>query len=220
MVRPTDLPSTLRRAPVARFASFRTLSALLGIGSSQADRWVLALVAAPLFLADYDMALRFAALPTAFVGAVFVGIVAESAAAADDDDRHSLVRRYTARVAGVVTVLSLAVVVGVVIVGALGILPLSRQLLLILGMALLWSGTNAVTAPTTFAFVGVGAPQRELLYAAPAFACTAVGWGLSIGFDQQWLVPGALLVAVSGWSAWFVWYGTRRASFEQVIRRT
>ncbi len=213
VTRPTDLPTAARRAPVARFASFRTMSALLGIGSSQADRWVLALVAAPLFLADYDTALRFAALPAAFVGAVFVGIVAESAAAPDDDDRHSLVRRYTARVAGVVTALSLAVAVGVVLLGTLGLVPLSRQLLLILGMALVWSGTNAVTAPTTFAFVGVGAPQKELLYAAPAFACTALGWVLAIWVDQQWLVPGALLVAVSTWSAWFVHYGTRRASY-------
>ena len=209
-VRPTRFPSSPDHLPVARFAVFRTLSALMGAGSSQADRWVLAVVAGQLFLADYDLALRFAVLPGAVVGAVFVGIVAEAAAAHGAPARRALVARYTRRVAVTAAVLSVGTLAGVIVLGLVGLVPVTPRLVTVLVMALVWSGINAATAPTTFAFIGVGLPQAELRYAAPALLTAAAGWVLAVVLDNEWLVPVSLLLAVSGWSLWFIRYGARQ----------
>ncbi len=213
VLRPDRLSPTRVHAPVARFAFYRTTATVLGILSSQGDRWVLAAVAAPAFLADYDLALRFALVPLGVVGAMVAGIIAEAPATAPGVDRRRLVDRYTRRVAAIIAVLSVLDVGAVLVLGALGVVPISGQLLGILGMALVWSGANALTAPTTFAFVGIGQPQRELLYAAPTLACLGLAWALAIAVQTPWLVPVGALMAITGWSLWFTHYGRSRAAY-------
>ncbi|QKE85503.1 oligosaccharide flippase family protein [Arthrobacter sp. NEB 688] len=210
---PERVPPADGHIALGRFAGYRTASTLLAVTGSQADRWVLALVASPAFLADYDLALRFAQLPLGVAAALFAGLTSEAASTRGEDARRRLVRVATRRVGVVLAVLTLGDVLLVVGLALAGALPLDATTVGLLALAIVWSGANGLTAPTTFASIGTGHPQRELYYAAPALACTLLGWGVAVGLRQPWLVPLSTGVSVTAWSLWFVAYGTRRAGY-------
>lgn len=196
-----------------RFAGFRTSATVLALLSSQADRWVLALVATPGFLADYDLALRLAQLPVGLVGALLVGLVSETSAVDGHAARQALVRRATRTTAALVLSLTVACGAGVLLLGVLGLLPTDARFLALFALASLWLGVNAVSAPTGFASIGIGRPDRELFYSAPMVATMAVGWMAALVTHDARLVVAGALVAVTGWSIWFVHYGVHRARY-------
>jgi O-antigen/teichoic acid export membrane protein len=213
IVHPESVPSNDAHTPIGRFATYRTTATLVAVISSQADRWVLALVATPAFLADYDLALRFAQLPVGVASALLIGVISETAAVKGNEARRRLVRR-TTRQAGLLVV---PLVVGDVLVfltlGAAGLVPLSSQLLLVFFLASVWFGVNALAAPTGFASIGVAHPERELYYSVPALACTLSGWAVALALHEPWLVVISTFASVTSWSLWFVYYGTRRAQY-------
>lgn len=210
---PERVPPAAAHVALGRFAGYRTASTLLAVTGSQADRWVLALVASPAFLADYDLALRFAQLPLGVAAALVAGLTSEAASTRGDEARRRLVRVATRRVAALLLVLSAGDVLLLAGLGLVGAVPLDARVAGLVALALVWSGANGLTAPTIFASIGTGHPQRELYYAAPALTCTLAGWAAAVALDQPWLVPLATGVSVTAWSLWFVRYGTHRARY-------
>jgi len=189
--------------PARQFAVWRTATALVAIVSSQADRWVLATMDVPQFLANYDVALRIALLPTAVAVTVFAGLVAE-AASVRPTSRRPLVIRATRQIAALVALLSCGLAAAYWIAIQLGWLAPSWTLVLLFAMASVWLGVNALTAPTTMTLVATGRPGRELAYAVPSLVMATMGWALAVANGQPWLVPLSMLFAVVVWSLWFV----------------
>ncbi|WP_030527611.1 lipopolysaccharide biosynthesis protein [Phycicoccus jejuensis] len=212
-------PAAPAASPV-RFAVGRTAAALVAVVASQADRWVLVTVADPAFVADYDLALRFAALPLGLVVVLAAGLVPESASLPDGPSRRAHVRRATRLCLRAVVPLSLAVLVSVLVVGLLGLVPLSARTVLLLGLGLVWCGVSALTAPTTQTLVGVGRPQAELWYAVPSVLLAGAGWLVAVAAQSPLGVPLATGTATVVCSAAFTVYGLRFARYEPGSRPT
>lgn len=211
--RRSTLPMARPPTRVLGFASVRTLSAVLATTSSQADRWVLAAIAPATFLTNYDLALRIASLPLSLVITLFGGLIAEAADVRGGAAHRRLVRASTKRLGAILTVSS-GLGFGVVLLAlSFGAPIVTSELTLILAMALVWQGANALTAPTTFTFIGVGKPANEFRYTVPVVLCTAIGWAAAASLAEPWIVPVATLISVSTWSVWFVYYGTRVATY-------
>ena len=73
-------------AEMRRFVASKGIGSLVSIAVTQGDRWVLALLAPPEFVAVYDIAARFSGAIRAAVGSFAHGLSSEAAALADDAD--------------------------------------------------------------------------------------------------------------------------------------
>jgi O-antigen/teichoic acid export membrane protein len=213
LVHPEPLPRNDAHFPLGRFATYRTTATVVAMISSQADRWVLALVATPSFLANYDLALRFAQLPVGVASALLIGVISETAALQGNDARRQLLRRTTRQAGLLIMPLVIADAVVVTALGLAGLVPVSAELLVVFLLASVWFGVSALAAPTGFASIGVAHPERELYYSVPALACTAAGWAVALALQEPWLVVLSTFVSVTSWSLWFVYYGTQRAQY-------
>jgi hypothetical protein len=211
--RRAGLPEARPPGYLPSFASVRTLSAIMALVSSQADRWVLATLAPATFLTNYDLALRLAALPIGLVITMFGGLIAEAAEAKGTEDRRALVRSATVRVGAIVGTLSAIGFAAVVAAGSFGLQMVNPQMTLILALGLTWLGINSLTVPTTMTFIGVGRPANEFRYTVPVVICSALGWWAATITGNPWVIPWATLASVSIWSLWFVHYGTTRARY-------
>jgi len=205
-LRPLAGSATKSAVPLVAFASWRTLAAMVAVLSSQADRWVLAAFAPASFVADYDFAVRMASVPFGVVASVSGGLIAESAALMSTDVRRELISRMTRHFAAILPVLSVLDALVLLCLSWFGVVNLGIQVMGLFALALVWMGVNALTAPSTMSFVGAGKPQKELLYAVPATACSALGWAASAALDQPWLVPITTGLSLIGWSVWFIRY--------------
>lgn len=211
--RTTSLPDAIPSAHLAGFASVRTLSTMLATASSQADRWVLAWIGPASFVSSYDLAVRFAAVPLAFVMTLFSGVVAEAGAIRGTEARRSLVRSVTKRFGAVTGVLVVIGLIGVLLAGPMGLSIVDRQFVLLFVMALLWQSVNALTGPTTMTFIGSGTPANEFRYVIPTVLCNATGWAIGVWSGQPWAIPIATLTSIALWSCWYIYYGIRVARY-------
>lgn len=180
------------------YAWSRSSVSLLSLGLTQLDRWALALIATPGFLATYDVTARLASIPRFGALAVSSMLVVEGAQASSN--RLDLKRRLNKanRILGTL-----------VATGSAGVLALSLLLAkssavslaspVLLGGMLIWYGVNAMTAPVTLMAVGARLPHLELYYLVPCFLLTLGAWGIGIAMHRPLVavVMGGVVLALS-----------------------
>ena len=185
-------------------AASRVVSAVAGMVASQGDRWVLAAIATPSMLAKYDFALRMAAVPVGLIVTLFQGVTSESADRRSGLERHKLLVTTVRQMAGVVICASVATMGGVLALWRADALSVDATVVLLTGAALLWMGTNAVTAAPTLTYLGAGRPWAELAYSVPCALSLMGGWLMATATDSPLVVPAVSGIAIIGWSLWFV----------------
>ena len=185
-------------------ASSRVVSALVGVVASQGDRWVLAAIATPTFLAKYDFALRLSSVPLGLAVTLFQGVTSESAVRHKAGERHALMVSSIRHIAAVVLAMSFITLTGVLVLWRVDALSVDGTVALITVAALLWMGVNALTAAPTYTYLGAGLPWAEIAYSLPCALTLVAGW-LTVGaMGEPSLLPLVSVAAVSGWSLWFM----------------
>lgn len=150
-----------------RFAMLRTVNTLVASAVLQGDRWIVALVGGPVWLALYEVAWRFAALPRTLVQALAIHVSADVAPMTSEhrDEMTQLVRRSTTIVAAVAVLGSIAV--GVAYVAFTNLASQSSNITLFVLMVIAFSAM-AVTSPLSIAGTTVGRAAIDLPYAGLA----------------------------------------------------
>jgi O-antigen/teichoic acid export membrane protein len=172
--------------------------------ASQGDRWVLAAIATPAFLAKYDFALRLAAVPLGLAVTLFHGLTSESAALRESRQRHRLLVTAIHQASAIIIVTSIATLGGVLALLRIDILSVDLPTVILTCAALLWMGTNAVTAVATYTYLGAGRPWAELAYSIPCAVTLATGWITVAALHAPLLLIVVNAGAVSGWSLWYL----------------
>jgi O-antigen/teichoic acid export membrane protein len=197
-----DLPAGEFRT----FATSRTVVTMVGLALTQADRWVLGIVAGPGLLADYDTAVRLASIPRVVAINLALVLVADGARrAAQQHALSDLARKATRITVAAVLVSSVGSVVLMVVLSLL-----SAHSSLVVGSwwmfagMLVWFGVNAATAPSTLMATGIGRPQEELRYLVPCLLATGICWGVGILVDSTAVMIYGAGAALGLTSLWFL----------------
>lgn len=197
---------SLPRGEFRTFATSRTMVTMIGLALTQADRWILGIVASPGLLADYDTAVRLASIPRVVAINLALVLVADGARrAAQQQDLTELARKATRITVAAVLLSSVG---SVVLVVALSMLSPHPSLVvgswwMFAGM-LVWFGVNAATAPATLMATGVGQPQEELRYLVPCLLITGICWGVGILVGSTTVMIYGAGVALGLTSLWFL----------------
>lgn len=207
------------RSELAAFASTRGLAAILGLGLTQLDRWIVGAVATSSFLADYDLAARFAILPKTALLTLGLSFVHESSRR---DSARSLKRLlktlYNTSACILVLGCGMSALLMAAYLWAFRITTSDTYWWLYV-VLLLSACLNALTAPGTLILAGLGQPKYELYYLIPAFVAASLGATFFIVLESTWGVVCSLAAAVAVPSAFYtVWISKPIAKFDASSR--
>lgn len=194
----------------ARFAGLRTLNTIVASIVLQGDRWVVAIIGGPVWLALYEVAWRFAALPRTLIQALALHISADVApmTRGQEDELMDVVRRSTTVLAIVGAASS--VVVGVFYVVFTELSGEAGDLRLFSVMVVAFTAL-ALTAPLSIAGTSAGRPGIDLPYALVALVGSSIFALVGAWMDNTWLfVLGYLATLIASVPVFFA-YAPRMA---------
>jgi len=181
----------------------RAAVTLLGLLMTQLDRWAVGAVSSAEFLQAYDIAARIALLPKMLVLAFVAGLVPEARSVSPERWRAYKNRALTLT-ALTIFAFSVALAITVALITTLDLFQPTDTFLLLFSAMLVWHGVNALTAPVTLLWIGLGHPGRELLYLLPCVGTTALGWVLAGATGSDFGMAAALGGSLVLWSTVFI----------------
>jgi len=169
------------------FVKTKGLITLLGLITTQLDRWALGIVASPSLLAHYDLVNRIATIPKVALLAFGSGLVAAAHHAQSDRELKSLYRS------------SLSLNVGASVACAIAAGGISYYLtrnegfLWLVFVVTIAQSINGMTIAPTMILAGIGRPQVELHYIIPLTCFSMLAYFMGV-----YLSNGVVLIV--GWS--------------------
>ncbi|MGC5257537.1 hypothetical protein ACPXCG_14380 [Gordonia sp. DT218] len=205
-------------AEIKRFATTRGAAATISLGFTQFDRWIVAVNSTSTFLANYDLAARFAVIPKTALLTLGLGFVHEATRDLRTRGIENLAKR------------SNRIGIGITGAGCIGALALSFLFVRIsnvnglgvffclLVVLLICNSVHAMTAPPVLILTGMGKPEYELVYLVPSAITGVIGIVVSLYYSSAWGVTLSIWLSLAAWSAIFISVAPRLIRHEGTTR--